>query len=46
MQAVAREAHFADALPGQFHQSFGKPIEQGTVEEWKQATDLMKQACG
>lgn len=45
MHAVAEEAHFADALPGQFQQSFGKPLEQGTVEEWIQATDLMKQAC-
>jgi hypothetical protein len=45
MLATAEEAKFVDALPGQFHQSFGKPIEQGTVEEWKQATALMKEAC-
>lgn len=45
MLNTAQAANFADALPGQFQQSFGKPIEQGTVEEWIQATDLMKQAC-
>lgn len=45
MRATAEAAHFADALPGQFQQSFGKPIEQGTVEEWIEATRLMKESC-
>jgi hypothetical protein len=44
MRATAEAAHFADARPGPFQQSFGKPIEQGTVEEWIEATRLMKES--
>lgn len=41
MWAAARAVGFEEGLPAQFAESFGHPIEQGTVAEFRQARDLM-----
>lgn len=42
MRQVAGELDFGDGLPAQFKQTFGHPIEQGTVAEFREATALMR----
>lgn len=41
MWDAAKQANFVDGLPAQFATSFGHPIEDGTVEEFMQARQLM-----
>ncbi|MEU3283160.1 Rad52/Rad22 family DNA repair protein [Streptomyces antibioticus] len=42
MQALAASINFADGLAAQFQTTFGHPIEQGTVAEFREATALMR----
>lgn len=42
MWAAARDAAFVDGLPAQFAESFGHPIDDGTVAEFRKATALMR----
>lgn len=42
MWDAARDADFVDGLPAQFKSAFGHAIEQGTADEFRQATDLMR----
>lgn len=42
MLAAANAVNFADGLPAQFQATFGHPIERGTVEQFREATDLMR----
>lgn len=42
MWDAARATDFVDGLPAQFKSAFGHAIEQGTADEFRQATDLMR----
>jgi hypothetical protein len=42
MRQMAAAINFADGLPGQFVATFGHPIEQGTADEFREATALMR----
>lgn len=42
MRQTAAAINFADGLAGQFVATFGHPIEQGTADEFREATALMR----
>jgi hypothetical protein len=42
MRSMATELNFADGLAAQFQSTFGHPIEQGTADEFREATALMR----
>lgn len=42
MRAIATELNFTDGLAAQFMSTFGHPIEQGTADEYREATNLMR----
>jgi hypothetical protein len=46
MVETAHRVGFGDSLPLQFRQSYGHDIDQGTVEEFRQAAGLMMAAAG
>jgi len=43
MRQAAQELNFTAGLPAQFEATFGHPIEQGTADEFREATRLMRQ---
>ena len=45
LRAAAMEAGIADTLAGDFQQSYGVPIEQGTVEQYRSMTGLLRGAA-
>lgn len=45
MMEAARAIGFEEKLPGQFKQSFGHDIKQGTAAEYRQAAELMRGAA-
>lgn len=46
MEAAAASLNFADGLPAQFQATFGHPISQGTADEFREATKLMRESVG